>query len=129
MPEKEKTMPKNKLETLGSLQRLNDALAAKAEETQELAASRATFDAKVTLIHGLVQQQATLTADKQEVTRQFQEALIEAQRQATVLRAALRFHYGPDSERLVEFGLQPFRGKRRKPSPPEPSPVEATAEP
>jgi hypothetical protein len=121
-------MPRNKLESLGSLERLSAALAGKAEDTQELEASRVIFDAKVAHVQDLVQQQATLTADKQDVTRQFQEALADAQRMATLMRAALKVHYGPTSEKLVEFGIQPFRGRVRKPSPPEaPPPVEVAA--
>ncbi len=121
-------MPGSKLETLGSLKRFNDALAGKAAETPQLEGHRAIFGGMVSRVHGFAQQQAELTASKQDITQQFQEELIEAQRLATALRAALKSHYGPDSERLVEFGIQPFRGKNRKRKEPPPPPVEATAE-
>lgn len=46
---------------------------------------------------------------------------------ATVLRVAIKEHYGPDSEKLVEFGIQPFRGVTRKPkTPPTPEAPAAT---
>jgi hypothetical protein len=48
--------------------------------------------------------------------------IAEGQRLVTVLRVSVRQHYGIDSEKLAEFGLQPFRGRRRKS--PEPPPVE-----
>ena len=121
-------MPGSKLESLGSLQRFNAALAGKAEETPQLEGSRAIFDAMVTRIHELAQEQAELTAGKQDTTRRLQEELVDAQRLATALRAALKSHYGPDSERLVEFGIQPFRGRSRRQSQPEPPPVEVAAD-
>ena len=119
-------MPGSKLESLGSLQRFNAALAGKAAETPQLEGSRAIFDAMVARVHDLAQQQAELTASKQDVSQQLKKELTEAQRMATALRAGLKSHYGPDSERLVEFGIPPFRGKSRKAKtkPPEPPPVE-----
>jgi len=120
-------MPGSKLESLGGLQRFNAALAGKAAETPQLEGSRAIFDGMVARVHELAQKQAELTADKQDVTQQLQAETGEAQRMATALRAALKVHYGPDSERLVEFGVQPFRGRVRKPKEPEvppPPPVE-----
>jgi uncharacterized membrane protein YccC len=112
------------LEELGSLQRFNAALAGKAADTPQFDGSRAIFDAKVTRVHDLAQQQAEFLASKQDMTRQFQEALADAQRTATALRAALKAHYGPESEKLVEFGIPPFRGRTRKPKEPETPPVE-----
>ena len=120
-------MPIKKLESFGSLQRFNAALAGKAAETPQFDGSRAIFDTKVTRIHGLAQQQAELTAAKQDVSQQLKKELLEAKRLATALRASLRSHYGPDSEKLVEFGIPPFRGRSRKqkePEVPTPPPVE-----
>ena len=117
-------MPGSKLESLGSLQRFNAALAGKAAETPQLDGSRAIFEAKVTRVHDLAQQQVEFLASKQDMTRQFQEAMADAQRTATALRAALKAHYGPTSEKLVEFGIPPFRGRARKAKEPEAPPVE-----
>lgn len=39
-----------------------------------------------------------------------------------VLKLSVKQQYGIDSEKLSEFGLQPFRGRRRKVN--EPPPVE-----
>ena len=117
-------MPGSKLESLGSLQRFNAALAGKAAETPQFDGTRAIFDGKVKRVHDLAQQHAEFLASKQDMTRQFQEALADAQRTATALRAALKAHYGPDSEKLVEFGILPFRGRARKQKGPEAPPVE-----
>lgn len=120
-------MPGSKLETLGSLQRFMSAMLGKASETPQLEGSRTIFGDKVGRVLELADEQAERTADKQDITRQFQEALADAQRMATAMRAALKSHYGPDSDKLVEFGMQPFRfrsRKRKEPEPPPP-PIEA----
>ena len=55
--------------------------------------------------------------------------LEEASRLATVLRFAIKEHYGVDSEKLVEFGMKPFRGraKKSKPTLPEaPAPAKSS---
>lgn len=51
-------------------------------------------------------------ARKQETTKRIQEILPEGRRTATLLRKMLKQHYGPGSEQLAAFGIQPFR--RRK---------------
>ncbi|HWM90675.1 MAG TPA: hypothetical protein VN493_07915 [Thermoanaerobaculia bacterium] len=121
-------MAGNKLESLGSLQSLNMALEANAGDLPQLEVSRNTFGGKVGQLQGLTQEQAALTASKQETTRQFQHEMTETQRLATVLRLAVKHHYGIDSEKLVEFGIQPFRGRNRKVQEPETPPgLEAPA--
>ena len=77
----------------------------------------------ITGVEDLNDQQAVHTAAKQQVTRQIEELIDLGQKLATFLRAGVRQHYGNRSEKLVEFGLQPFRGKKRPPEP-IPPPVE-----
>ena len=55
-----------------------------------------------------------------------QSLLTEAERLITVLLLAVKQHYGIRSEKLAEFGIQPFRGRRRKE---EPTPETAGAAP
>ena len=71
---------------------------------------------------GLVQSQSERTAAKQEASIQLREVMAEGQRLLTVLKLSVKQQYGIDSEKLAEFGLQPFRGRRRKVN--EPPPVE-----
>lgn len=61
----------------------------------------------------LTQEQAFYDARKQEVTRRMNEALSEGRIVATTLQTVLKQHFGSDSEKLVEFGIKPFRGLRR----------------
>ena len=79
----------------------------------------------ITQTEDLTNQQAAHTAAKQQVTRQIEELIDLGQKLATFLRVGVRQHYGNRSEKLVEFGLQPFRGKKRPPEP-IPPPVEQT---
>jgi hypothetical protein len=70
-------------------------------------------------------QQAALTAGKQDLTQQFRATLSNGLRLATILRKGLKQHYGIRSEKLAEFGLQPFRGRTKRE--PETPPVETSA--
>lgn len=109
-----------KMETLGELQRFKEAMLANVDELAAYETSRLKFDGMVGRAQVLNQDQASLTAAKQEASRKLDEELKEAQRLATVLRFAIKEHFGPDSEKLVEFGIQPFRGLNRKPKSPTP---------
>ncbi len=53
-------------------------------------------------------------ARKQEATRKIRAMLEEGNRVATVVRLILKNEYGPTSERLTEFGIPPFRGRKRR---------------
>jgi hypothetical protein len=75
----------------------------------------------------LSSQQAAATVAKQEATKALQQVLQKGEALVDVLRTAARAHYGNRSEKLLEFGMQPFRGRKR-PAETEP-PVEPVPEP
>ena len=52
----------------------------------------------------------------------------EGNARARVIREALRVYLGKDSEKLIEFGVLPFRGITRKPAEKRPAP-ETSASP
>jgi hypothetical protein len=54
-------------------------------------------------------------ATKQEGTQDFKSLVRAGKDAATKLRAAVKAHFGPRSERLVEFGIQPLRPRKRNP--------------
>lgn len=113
---------------LGALQRFAVSLAANSTDLPQLEQSRLRFEELMALLREASRNQAALVASKQEASRQFQSLLLECERLATVLRAAVKQHYGIRSEKLAEFNLQPFRGRNRKPNPspeePAPSPTQ-----
>lgn len=69
--------------------------------------------------------QSAATAAKQEASRELEALIAEGRLVMSFLNAGLRQHYGKDSEKLAEFQLAPFRGRRAKaeaPAPPPPPP-------
>jgi len=118
---------------LGSLQKFAASIAANIPDLPHLEQSCLQFVSMVGNLQEVSKQQAALVADKQEASKKFKTLLIECQRLASVLRAAVKQHYGIRSEKLAEYNLQPFRGrkpseKRRSKKQPEPSPVQPQPE-
>ena len=62
----------------------------------------------------LYAQYAAMRAAKQEIWRELQQVLEEGDATMRYLKEGVRAHYGKRSEKLVEFGVQPFRGVKRK---------------
>jgi hypothetical protein len=83
----------------------------------------------VALIQEAAAQQAAHIAGKQEASRRQDEHLSAALRLLTVMRVSLKEHYGIRSEKLAEFGIQPFRGRSRKVKPVTENPEIQAAEP
>lgn len=107
----------------GELQQLITALTMNEAGVPHLLPSRLRLEALLQQAQEADAQQSAYAASKQEATKNLQGALIEAKRLATVLRLALKAHYGIRSEKLSEFDVQPFRSRRFTPEPePEPEP-------
>ncbi|HVR98644.1 MAG TPA: hypothetical protein VMW27_18655 [Thermoanaerobaculia bacterium] len=101
----------------GVWQRLSTALLSNSSELGHMEVQRVSLMALYDRVQGLVHEQGELTGRKQELSKQIREAVEEGERLATVLRFAVKQHYGIRAEKLAEFGLQPFRGKSRKQKP------------
>ncbi len=99
--------------TQKKLELRSKSLAANIEELPHLEAPLARLDALLALLKNLTAQQASLTAARQEVSKQIAERTDEAQKLMTFLDVGVKQHYGNRSEKLVEFGQQPFRSKPR----------------
>jgi hypothetical protein len=102
---------------LGTLQRFLAALGANIQDLQHLEPSRVRFEEVLGRAQGLARRQAALMAEKQGLSLQFREALSDSQRLATMLRQGVKQQYGIRSEKLTEFGMQPFRGRQAKTEP------------
>ncbi len=80
-------------------------------------------------------QQEAMAASKQEASKRLKVIVTEGERLATVLRLSVKEHYGIRSEKLAEFGLQPFRGRKaaglkaKKSAPEEPQAKAPVQEP
>lgn len=108
-------MPRQTTKTakLGSLQKFRDSLSANQANLPHLEGSMSQFEALVTKAHELTTRQDALTGEKQDISKQFADTLTEAERLGTVLRLAVKQHFGIRSEKLAEFSLQPFRGRKK----------------
>ena len=59
-------------------------------------------------------QQDAMRASKQASSKQLRQLLKDGQRTADLIRTGVRDHFGPDAEKIAEFGMQPFRGRKVK---------------
>lgn len=89
------------------------ALAANSNELFHLEVPVGKLNVLLGQINDLTAEQASLASSKQEVSKRLTAILREAQFLSTFLDAGIRQHYGNRSEKLVEFGLQPFRSQPR----------------
>ena len=107
---------------LGDLQRLLAPLTANSADLPHLEATRVRFAEFLAQAEAATDRQGALTAAKQEASLGLRTSLRECERLANILRLAVKQHYGIRSEKLAEFGLQPFRGRKTKPDAEEPEP-------
>jgi hypothetical protein len=103
---------------LGSTSALTTALAANAADLPHLELTRTKLDKLLADTAETVKQQKALAATKQDLSKKLRKQITEGQRLTTALQKLLKQNYGIDSEKLVEFGMQPFRGRKAKVVPP-----------
>ena len=114
---------------VGMLQRLLARLLSNRGELSHLEPTLALFESLFARIQEAADRQASHTASKQEASQDLQNLLGEGERLTTVLQLSVKQHYGIRSEKLADFGLKPFRGRKPKAaSPPAPQPEKAAAE-
>jgi hypothetical protein len=89
------------------------ALAANRAELSHLEGTLVKIDGVLVELKDLTAQQASLSAAKQEVSKRIAERMREGEALMAFVDAGVRQHYGNRSEKLVEFGLQPFRPQPR----------------
>lgn len=116
--------------TINSWERLLASLEANTQDFPQLEVYRMKLAAMLQAVRESASQQAAMAASKQEASQRLQAMLVEGRKMATFLRLGVKRQYGDKSEKLVEFGLQPFRGRPRPaaeakpPEPPPPAPAE-----
>ena len=107
--------------TVSGFRRLSDSLDANADDIRFLEEQRLLLREMTEKAQTLVGRRNALEAEKQEVTRELQGLLEEGRKLASYLRAGVKQRYGTRSEKLVEFGVRPFRGRAPRSSDDEPS--------
>ena len=108
---------------IGDWQRLLAPLAANGDELKHLEVPRTRLAAMAAEAEEMKKQQTAQRAAKQVATQQFQEMLTEGERLANLLRQSVKQHYGIRAEKLSEFGMQPFRGRKPAATAPTPTPA------
>jgi uncharacterized protein (DUF2336 family) len=116
------TQPTSQADHLKLWQLRLGAMEANAAELQDLEPGRQKLQAIVNGAQSAFQVQFSATAARQESSRTLETLVSEGRLVMAYLNAGLKEHYGKDSEKLIEFGIQPFRGQRPKPAKPEPPP-------
>jgi hypothetical protein len=94
---------------LGDLERLVVTMEANKEQLPQLEPFRLKFEGIIPQSLDVSQQQAALQASKQ-----LRRLLTDGQRVADVIRTTVRDHFGPQEEKITEFGVQPFRSRKVK---------------
>lgn len=109
-------MPRTPIsQTLGALSKL--AALVTPEATAGLAhaeMARERLTATVAELHRLIAERNFHQARKQEATQRINQLLDGGRRTASALRVYLKEHLGPDNEELAAFGIQPFRGRKKR---------------
>ena len=98
----------------------NTGLTANQEQIQFLEGHRGELEQKMVRFKELSTKHAALTTSKQEVGKEMRQLFREVETLVAFIRTGIRQHFGKDSEKLIEFGLQPFRGVRTAAKEPEP---------
>jgi hypothetical protein len=110
----------------GGAQRFHASLETTVREIPHLEAGRLRLGDALGRAQSLLTQQATMTAAKQELSQELKTTMEDIRFLMTILRKAVRQHFGKRSEKLAEFVLQPFRGRKAANNsipPPEPIPA------
>lgn len=104
----------------GDWQGLLTKLEANLGEIPQIEPFRVKLAAILVQVLGISRQQDAMRASKQEASKQLRELITEGSRVAAVMRVVIKDHYGPREEKIAEFGLQPFRGRKAKTAPAQP---------
>lgn len=87
-----------------------------ANKVEHLEPKRIQLEEKLIRFKDKSAQHASLTTSKQEVGKEMRVLFREIETLVDFIRTGVREHFGKDSEKMIEFGLQPFRGLKVKAS-------------
>ncbi len=103
-------------------ERMFGALEANVTDLDHLQGSREKLGSQLDLAREVFRQQSAHTAGKQEASRQLKQIMSDLGKLVSFLRHGVKEHYGTRSEKLVDFGLTPFRSQPRRAETPAPAP-------
>lgn len=107
-------MAKTHAESLKTWRHRLTTLESNKEEVQHLETRRERLQGIHDGAHAAIRDQAAATAAKQEASKRLEALMKEGRKVDTFLTTCLREHYGDRNEKLEEFQIKPFRGRRTK---------------
>lgn len=93
---------------------LLNTLAVNSADLPHLETSRAKLQGFLDEVRNLAMQQDLHASSKQAASQSLKATLANGKKLTTFLRTGLKEHYGNRSEKLVEFGIPPFRRKKKE---------------
>ena len=109
-------MPKNsRAEFIVDASKLDAALTANAQELPGLTTLHQDLTTVVTELQDLGILQEAQTAAVQQTTQAIKERMTRGKLLVTRLRQGVKAHYGTRTEKVIEFGIRPFRKAVRAP--------------
>ena len=116
--------------------KVSTSTAANLADLPEMAPIRVKLDDVIVEVDKILIDQSAFQASKQLSTQRLKTLLDKGNKLTNVLKAMVKQHYGSGSDKLVEFGIQPFRTRPKPvvepptvPTPPEagtPAPIPTT---
>jgi hypothetical protein len=101
------------LNCLSGWDEVSAAVEAHAAELPHMEMVRPELQGLIEEALSLAAQLNALRASKQQARKRLLQVIRLGQGMVDVMRTAARQRFGPDSEILAEFGVQPFRGRPR----------------
>jgi len=117
-------MPKTYADSMKGWQHRLRALNDNGDEVIHLQSKRVKLQGIYDGMLEALRDQAVFKATKQGASRRVEELIAEGNKLDTFLCVGLREHYGNGNEKLAEYDIQPFRGRRPATVNPPPPPVE-----
>jgi hypothetical protein len=105
---------------------VSGSVAANAADLPQAAIPLAALDKVLNEVDQIFVDQAAFRASKQMTSQRLQALFEQGDKLTTVLKVLVKQHYGIGSDKLVEFGVQPFRARPKPtvvpPTTPAPTP-------
>lgn len=101
---------------------LNESLKANLGELPAFTDSQTQLDAVLQRMSALNKAQEALKAQLRETTKDLRDIVFSGRTLSSEIRMSLKGHYGIRSNKLTEFGIKPFTGRRRQSTSGNPSP-------
>ncbi|HEX4960232.1 MAG TPA: hypothetical protein VF173_05300 [Thermoanaerobaculia bacterium] len=102
--------------------KVSASVAANAADLPQAAIPLAALNKVIAEVDQVVTDQAASQASKQQASQRLKSLLTQGNQLTDVLKTLVRQHYGNGSDKLVEFDVQPFRGRTKPTVVPAPAP-------